>query len=84
MKRTSTYEVLYRGRTIYGVTFATPAKPSELGRFSRYVPFAASRTLPYGAYVFRASLAFGKVAKSASWKFAVAKQERVAQVRHTH
>lgn len=78
MQRTTTYEVLYNNKTVFRVVFDTTAKPSDVGRFSRYTSYKAPANLPFGHYTFRASLAFGTKTRHVSWKFSVARQEKVA------
>jgi hypothetical protein len=78
MKRVTTYQVLFKGKVVYKVTYASTAKPSELGRFSRYTPYTASASLPFGSYVFRATLAFGKRSQNTHWNFSIGRQIRQA------
>jgi hypothetical protein len=76
--RVTTYAIQYRDKTVYKVAYRSAVDPSDIGRFSRYTIYSVPKSLPFGPYVYRASLAIGKLSKSKSWKFAVAKQERPA------
>jgi hypothetical protein len=76
MERTTVYTITYKSRTIYRVSYRSVMRPSEQGRSSRYTVYTIPRTLPYGAYLFRATLLIGRDAQSKSWKFALAKQNR--------
>ncbi len=78
MKRTTSYSIMYSGKTLFRVKYSSTAKPAELGRYSRYSVYVLPRTLPFGRYMFKASLSFGPTAATKLWKFAVAKQELVS------
>lgn len=78
LSRTTTYEVDFNGRAVFKAAFKTRAKPTELGHLSRYTVYVVPANLPYGHYVYRASLTIGGQAKSRAWKFQIARQEKVA------
>jgi hypothetical protein len=77
--RITTYQVTYQGRVVFKVAYKTSIKKSEIGRFSRYQVFTVPRTLPYGKYLFKASLSISDIAKSRGWHFAVGKKEVLAK-----
>jgi hypothetical protein len=77
--RLTTYQVTYAGRVVFKVAYKTSIKKADLGRFSRYQEFTIPRTLPYGKYVFKASLAIAGNTKSKGWHFAVGKKEVLAK-----
>lgn len=79
VKRITTYTVQYKGKTIFQVTYKGSQKTSDVGRFSRYTEYSVPAGLPYGHYVYRAALTLGRHSVKKSWKFQVAKQERVAR-----
>lgn len=76
--RVTTYTIQYRGRVIFKVAYRGKMSRSEVGRFSRYTVFSVSRSLPYGSYVYKATLAVGKVSRTKRWTFAVAQRNRTA------
>lgn len=76
--RVATYTVNFGARTVFKVAYKEKLKPSDLGRFSKYTVYAVPRSLPYGNYVYHATLTVGKVRKSKSWHFQLAKHNRVA------
>jgi hypothetical protein len=78
MQYTTTYEVLFKRTTVFKVAYQSTAKMHELGRFSHYVAFTASRSLTLGAYLFRATLKFGSDLRTRHWKFSVGRHERMA------
>ena len=77
--RITTYQVTYQGKVVFKVSYKTSIKKTEIGRFSRYQLFTIPRALPYGKYVFKASLAISDIAKSKGWHFAVGKKEVLAK-----
>lgn len=76
--RVTTYTVLAQNKPVYQVAYKNPEKAHDVGHFSRYTVYTIPKSLPYGPYVFRASLQLGTKARAATWKFRVAKQERLA------
>lgn len=78
VSRVTTYSIKYKGKVVYKVAYNTTMKRTELGRFSRYTAYSVPASLPYGPYVYRARLTIGMKSQSKSWKFSVAKQERIA------
>jgi hypothetical protein len=79
MRFTTTYEVRYKGRSIYQVAYGNTAKRADVGRFSRYTPYTAPATLALGHYVFHATLKFGHDLRTRHWNFSVARHERMAK-----
>jgi hypothetical protein len=77
--RLTSYQVTYAGKVVFKVAYKTSIKKADVGRFSRYQEFAIPRTLPYGKYVFKASLAIAGTTKSKGWHFAVGKKEVLAK-----
>jgi hypothetical protein len=78
MTRTTTYQVLYRGKLLYQVVYKSQMKKTEIGRFSRYADYTIPKTLPFGHYTFHAALTIGKLKHTRSWKFDVGNQDRQA------
>lgn len=77
--RTTTYQVLYKGKLLYQVVYRSQIKKSETGRFSRYAEYTVPKTLPFGHYVFHAMLTIGQLRHTRSWRFDVGTQERPAK-----
>lgn len=82
--RTTTYQIQSHGHTIFQVTYRLKESSPEMGRLSRYTVYAVPRTLPYGAYLYRAILKLGKQTRKRTWKFQVARQQRVAATSGDH
>lgn len=77
-QRVTTYWITARGHTVYKVTYRTPQKVTEQGRFSRYTIYLVPTTLPFGVYYYHADLSIGGIKHQKTWKFTVGKRERVA------
>jgi hypothetical protein len=78
VRRVTTYQINYAGKTIFKITYKETVKSSYLGRFSRYSVYTVPVSLPYGSYAYRATLTFGKTTQTRAWRFQVAKQNRQA------
>jgi hypothetical protein len=78
VRRLTTYQINYAGKAIFKVVYKGTVTSSYIGRFSRYSVYSLPASLPYGSYVYRATLAFGKKTQTKSWRFQVAKQNREA------
>jgi hypothetical protein len=74
MSRLTTYAIEAKGKTVFKLAYKTSVKPGDVGRFSRYAVYKVN--LPYGRYVYRATLTIGRRSQSKTWKFAVAKREQ--------
>lgn len=77
--RITTYEVQYRGRTVYRVSYKGTESGKALGRFSRYALYKVPASLPYGKYIYRATLKLGNRSQTANWSFSVGKVTRPAR-----
>lgn len=77
-KRVSTYEVDYRGKTIFEVAFGGKFKAGETGRFSRYTVYAIPSSLPLGHYIFRVKLRVGSHTQTKLWPFSIARHDHVS------
>jgi hypothetical protein len=82
--RTTSYTVTYDGKTLFKVAYRGSVKSSEIGRFSRYQVFNVPGTLPYGRYVFHASLTINKIQRTKSWTFSVGRREIAAKTSKIH
>jgi hypothetical protein len=72
LSRRTTYRIVQGNRTIFSVSFGGTITPSEIGHFIRYFsPFTIPRTLPFGVYTFRGTLAIDGQSQTRSWTFAV-------------
>jgi hypothetical protein len=78
MQRTTSYEIRYQGKTIFKVAYKGTAKRGEAGQFSRYAEYNVPRSLPSGAYVYRADLMIGGQMRSRSWKFKIGNRNVLA------
>jgi hypothetical protein len=78
MTRVTKYSIAYRGKTVFQKSFQTKIKRTEIGRFSRFWPYAVPPSWPYGAYIYKARLTIGKISRTKSWKFTLAQHNREA------
>lgn len=78
MSEIRTYAIEYRGRILFERVYKDSVVQGTVGRFARYIPYKVPQDLPYGKYLYKATLALGKRSKSKAWKFAVAQQEQQA------
>jgi len=79
--RITSYEVLFKGKTLYKVSYRGKMKAGETGRFSRYDVFSVPSSLAFGSYVFKAHLTIAKHQKTKAWNFKVGRQETPARPR---
>lgn len=69
--RIARYAVLRGGTTVFRATSYGKVDATTTGRLSLHTIYTLPRSLPYGAYTFRATLTLGKKTQTRMWRFAV-------------
>jgi hypothetical protein len=71
VKRITTYQIKdAANRTVFAVTFP-PGTEDHNGQFARYTAYTVPTNLPFGVYIYHATLTLGKTTQIRTWTFAV-------------
>ncbi|MGH2448954.1 MAG: hypothetical protein ACRDFS_10190 [Chloroflexota bacterium] len=79
LTRLTTYQVTYRGHTVFKVVYRGAVKRGQSGRFSRYAVYHVPKGLPFGRYHYRADLRIGNANRTRRWSFTLGKRQELAK-----